>query len=478
MAIDRSEEIFPLPRAVGMDAEIQGLFDRAGLGEPLRAHSTPLLGAEFVNAGWERVVGMEVEEGAVGSLGYPAMVTFDQPGVEQFLRQAAVDAGVEVRLGVEATAVDDIEISIGADRTPGPGVRVALGSDGGDRSVTARWLIGADGAKSEIRSMRGLSLVDQGFDQTWLVVDTTLLDPELVLPRLAQQICDPARICTFVPGTGAHRRWEFRLQPGETREAVLEPDAIAELLAPWGTADQLVVDRAAVYRFHATVAESFRDGPVLLAGDAAHQMPPFNGQGMCTGLRDVENLSWNVAAVATGQAGDRLLDTYDQERRPHAASQVVHSVDAAMLIDAIASDGEAALSSGYGQRPFPGVTGELFVGQHRRVGHPLPAPSAGERPPPDGWLLLRHATGGTGEVPELWHRLGAVVLTVDDGAYPNLVEGGATVVVRPDRSIAAVTTDLAAVTESMAPVLPPPPPPPPPPLELSLVSLYLTLQFF
>lgn len=463
LAIDRSEEIFPLPRAVGMDAEIQGLFDRAGLGEPLRAHSTPLLGAEFVNAGGERVVGMEVAEGTVGSLGYPAMITFDQPGVERFLRRAAVDAGVEVQLGVEARSVRDIAVDVEpdvgidpgqkAEGTAGYGVRVEFGAGGGHRSVTARWLIGADGARSSIRAWRGLTLVDQGFDQTWLVIDTTLLDPDLPLPRLARQICDPARVCTFVPGTGSHRRWEFRLQPGETREAMLELDMIQELLAPWGTTEQLAVDRAAVYRFHATVAESFRDGPVFLAGDAAHQMPPFNGQGMCTGLRDAENLSWKLATVADGLADDGLLDTYDEERRPHAAGQVVHSVDAGMLIDAIASDGEAALGSGYGQRSFPGVAGKLFIGQHPRVGHPLPAPSIGDRPPSDGWLLLRQADGRAGDVPELWPRLGASVLAVGEGTYPGLVDDGVTVVVRPDRSIAAVTTDLASITDSIAAVL-------------------------
>ncbi len=453
LAVDRSEEVFPLPRAVGMDAEIQGLFERAGLGELLRAHSTPLLGAEFVNAAGERVVGMEVDEGTVGSLGYPAMVTFDQPGVERFLRRAAVEAGVEIRLGVEALSVRDVEIDLEAEGSEGLGVRVELGGGRGARSVTARWLIGADGARSSIRAWRGLTLVDQGFDQTWLVIDTTLLDPDLPLPRLARQICDPARVCTFVPGTGSHRRWEFRLQPGETREAMLELDMIQDSGPRWGTTEQLAVDRAAVYRFHATVAESFRDGPVFLAGDAAHQMPPFNGQGMCTGLRDAENLSWKLATVADGLADDGLLDTYDEERRPHAAGQVVHSVDAGMLIDAIASDGEAALGSGYGQRPFPGMTGELFVGQHRRVGHPLPAPSVGERPPPDGWLLLRQANDRTDEVPELWHRLGASVLAVGDGTYPGLVDEGVTVVVRPDRSIAAVTTDLSACTDSIAAVL-------------------------
>ena len=453
VAVDRSEEIYPLPRAVGMDAEMQWLFHRAGLGDRLGRHSTPLPGAEFVDRSGARVVGMEAPDGAVGALGFPRMITFDQPGVEGFLREAAAAAGVELRLGVEVVSVSDTD----------GGVRVGL--DGGgragsdpataplDRGIEARWLLAADGAKSTIRPWRRISLVDQGFDQTWLVVDTTLLDPDLPLPRLARQICDPARMCTFVPGPGAHRRWEFRLHPDETREAMLDEEAIRRLLAPWGTDDQLRIDRAAVYRFHATVAETFRDGPVFLAGDAAHQMPPFNGQGMCTGLRDVENLSWKLAMVASGQAGDALLDTYDEERRPHAAGQVAHSVDAGLLIEAIATDGDAALESGYGQRPFPRLEGRLFVGDHDRIGHPLRAPAVELGPLPDGWVLLRGP--GAGPVPDLWARLGATVIDVPAGAFPGLVDGGVTAVVRPDRYVAAVGPDLAPATAVIERVLAP-----------------------
>ncbi|MEL6982049.1 MAG: bifunctional 3-(3-hydroxy-phenyl)propionate/3-hydroxycinnamic acid hydroxylase, partial [Actinomycetota bacterium] len=354
IAIDRSEEIYPLPRALGMDDETQLLFERAGLGDELRRNSAPLLGAEFVDRTGERVVGVELPPGTVGSLGHPPAVTFDQPGLERALRAAAGAAGVEFRLGFEAFAIGDLDPGVST------GVVVSVGDQSVDAELTARWAIAADGAKSTVRSLRGIAMVDQGFDQTWLVIDTTLQDPDLPLPPAAQQLCDPARVSTFVPGPANHRRWEFQLLAGETRDEMLDEAVIWKLLAPWATPGQLSIDRTAVYRFHATVAERFRDGPVFLAGDAAHQMPPFNGQGMCAGLRDAENLSWKLAMVANGRAGDALLDSYDTERRPHAAAQVGHSVDAGMLMQAIAHDGEAALESGYGQRSFPRLAGDLF----------------------------------------------------------------------------------------------------------------------
>ena len=307
IAIDQSTEVFPLPRAIGMDEEIQQLFESAGLLDELRDHSTPMLGADFANADGERVVGIDLPEGTVGSLGHPLMVAFDQPGVERFLRSAAIDAGVDMRLGVGAQSIEDLADSVAVEVSGGMG----------PSTLTCRWLVGADGARSTVRGLRGLTLVDQGFDQTWLVVDTTLLDPDLPLPIVTRQLCDPDRICTIVPGHGTRRRWEFRLKSDETSEQALEGDFVAQLLSPWGSPEQLQVDRAAVYRFHATVADRFRDGPVFLAGDAAHQMPPFNGQGMNSGMRDAENLAWKFAMVAEGEAGDELLDSYDIERRPH-----------------------------------------------------------------------------------------------------------------------------------------------------------------
>ncbi|MGI9646240.1 MAG: FAD-dependent monooxygenase [Ilumatobacteraceae bacterium] len=426
IAVDRSTEIYPLPRALGMDDEVQDLFVRAGLEHELRAHSTPLRGGEFVDATGRRVVGIELPEGTVGALGHPPMVAFDQPALEAALRAAAVDAGVDMRLALDCYSVADVD----------GGVQVGLRDEGGEHFLTCRWMIAVDGAKSTVRSLRGLEMVDQGFDQTWLVVDARLLDPSLELPTIAQQRCDPERITTFVPGAGDHRRWEFRLHPGETREDVLDDAVVAELLAPWGTPDQLEIRRTAVYRFHAYVADRFRDGPVFLAGDAAHQMPPFNGQGMCTGIRDSENLAWKLAMVRRGEADDSLLDTYDEERRPHAAAQVLHSVDAGLLIDAIAHDGDAALSSGYGQRAFPRVHGSLFEGDHERVGKPLPAALGPATGLPEGWVVL-HPPDLAPSPPAL-AAVGAAAISMPPDAHPDKL--GA-VVVRPDRYVAAVTVE-------------------------------------
>lgn len=431
VAIDMSTEVYPLPRAIGMDDEVQDLFTRAGLGRELKANSTAMLGGDFVDASGARVVGVDVPPGTVGALGHPPMIAFDQPSVERFLRKAAVAAGVDMRLGVEAVAISSNPV----------GLRVELASG---TAIATRWLIGADGARSTVRALRDITLIDQEFDQTWLVVDTTLLDPELALPPIPRQHCDPARVVTFVPGHGTRRRWEFQLKPDETREHALEPSFLQRLLGQWGTAEQLQVDRVAVYRFHATVGDRFSDGPVFLAGDAAHQMPPFNGQGMCSGMRDAENLAWKLAAVANGFAGDALLDTYDAERRPHAASQVAHSVDAGLLIEAIAHDGEAALESGYGRRRFPKLTTGLIAGDHKLVGLPLPRPLDASFSLEDGWTLLQLPDAD--QPPALWSRLGATVHHIDYGAYGELFSHGSTVIVRPDRLVAAVTEDLAATS--------------------------------
>ncbi|MEM8618653.1 MAG: FAD-dependent monooxygenase [Actinomycetota bacterium] len=435
IAIDRSTEVYPLPRAIGMDDEIQQLFHRAGLAAELEACSTPLLAADFVDVTGAPVVGINFPPGTVGALGLPPVVTFDQPSLERALRAAASAAGVDIRLGVAAVGVDNVD----------GGVQVEL--DNGGAPLVARWLVASDGAKSETRDARGVAMVDQGFDQTWLVVDTTLLDPTVQLPEGARQFCDKARVHTFVPGPGAHRRWEFQLHPHETREQMLADERIAELLSPWAAPDQLRVDRAAVYRFHAAVAERFRDGAVFFAGDSAHQMPPFNGQGMCTGMRDAENLSWKLAAVAAGTANNALLDTYDAERRPHATGQVAHSVDAGQLMQAIAHDGVAALESGYGQRPFPQLSGPTFVGTHPLVGGVLPAPRTPTDPLPDTWAVLRsdnHATDRQLECAMLRTTTAATT------AYPGLLDDDVFVVVRPDRRIAAVTDDIATINALLA----------------------------
>lgn len=439
IALDRDTDIYPLPRAIGMDDEIQRLFETAGLLDELRSCSTPMQGAEFLDRHGDRVVGIELPEGFVGPHGHPPVIAFDQPSLETHLRRAAGDAGAELRLGVEVTSLDGTTLTLGDGST-----------------LTGRWVLGADGAKSTIRRQLGVHLEDQGFDEPWVVVDTTLTDPDLPLSRLATQHCDPHRVITYVPGHADRRRWEFQLRPGETAEEMGCPDRIAELLRPWGTPDQLRVDRVAVYRFHATVAERLRVDDVFLAGDAAHQMPPFNGQGMCSGMRDVDNLVWKLAAMHARHATDRLLDTYEAERRPHAAGQVEHAADAGRLINAIAEGGAESVEAGYGGgREFPHFEAGFRTGAARPVGRPFPQPMVDghrfdARLGPRISLVTTADTSLDDAILARWASVGGQRVDADPADFPGLVEPGRVVVVRPDRYVAAVTDDLAAANEDLA----------------------------
>ena len=198
-------------------------------------------------------------------------------------------------------------------------------------------MIACDGARSPTRESLGIELDDLLFEESWLVVDANVTGP-ISFPAIAslpagadpQQLsvmtCDPRRPATIVPGRGAHRRWEFMLLPGESETAIVEPAAIEALIGPWLRGCEYDIVRTATYRFNARVAKQWRQGPVFLAGDAAHQTPPFFGQGMCHGLRDASNLSFKLDLVLRGLADDSVLDTYQPEREP----QVRHVIGAAV----------------------------------------------------------------------------------------------------------------------------------------------------
>ncbi|MBK8196747.1 MAG: FAD-dependent monooxygenase [Acidobacteria bacterium] len=146
------------------------------------------------------------------------------------------------------------------------------------------------------------------------------------LPTANLQICNPGRPTTCVlMGEGRHR-WEFMILPGETADEVSDDAFIDRLLEPWKVKGAVRIERKAVYTFRARIARQWRKGRVLLAGDAAHQTPPFAGQGMCSGLRDAANLAWKLAAVTSGSADDRLLDTYQPEREPNVRATIAMAI--------------------------------------------------------------------------------------------------------------------------------------------------------
>lgn len=442
--LERASGIYDLPRAIVMDDEIQRVFQGVGLDEGLRSIVTPISGAEFVRADGERIIGIDLDPDTEWPMGHHPSVAYYQPELEAFLRTAADARGVELCLGAEVASVEP------------SGDEVTIHT--GEAVHRARWVVAADGASSRIREQLGIAFVDQGYDQEWLVIDVRLRRAAPWLPGLVQQICDPFRPTTYVVGHGEYRRWEFQLQPGERPEEVAEPARVWSLLEPWLSTEDAELVRAVVYRFHATVAGSMRSGRVLLAGDAAHQMPPFLGQGLCSGIRDAANLAWKLALVDAGVAGDGLLNSYGTERLAHAAGVVAHAVDTGRLIDELSGRTEASteLDAAYGGgRPFPVLRGGILYGDHPAVGRQLPQPTVGGRPLDDllgtGSALLtdrpQDLTTITGPWGDLLKRV-----ALEEGSLPLVLPKGGAVIVRPDRYVAAVATDadeLAAASNAL-----------------------------
>ncbi len=311
IALDRDTEVYPLPRAVHFDHEIMRLFQQMGIADAVLAHTRTTTSYEFRAKDGQVLIGFD-GLARPGPSGWSSSYMFHQPGLEHALRaKLAASAKVDIRLATRFEGLVQHADHVSA---------AFIGPDGA-ATLRARYLVGCDGASSGVREAIGGELDDYAFDEPWLVVDAIVPDISK-LPDINLQICDPARPTTCVlSGPGRHR-WEFMLLPGETPEAVIEDDFIRPLIAQWDGAEEITIERKAVYRFHGLVAKAWRDGRVLLAGDSCHQMPPFAGQGMCSGLRDAANLAWKLAAVIKGEAGEALLDTYQTEREPHVRGYI------------------------------------------------------------------------------------------------------------------------------------------------------------
>ena len=448
--LERATEIYDLPRAIVMDDEIQRVFQHAGLLDGLREITTPILGAEFVTPQGEQLIGIELPVDLEWPLGLHPTVSYYQPQLEAFLRESARAAGVDLRLGVEVGEASQDEHSVTVQATT---------PTGDAESHTARWLVAADGASSPIRKQLGIDLVDQGFDQGWLVVDVELSRDVPTLPRFVQQICDPARSTTFVPGHKSFRRWEFRLLDGETRDNMIDPDRVWQLLHPWLSPADARLIRAAVYRFHAVVASRMHEGRIFLAGDACHQTPPFLGQGLCAGIRDAVNLVWKLDLIKRGLADDALLATYDEERLPHAAGLVAHAADTGRLIDQLSGrqaevDG---LNAAYGgSRPFPILEHGVLYGAHPAIGRQLPQPTVGGRRLDellgnDFAVIVDDMSTATGIASD-WAGL-ATIVEVPVATLPSTLPRGGAVIVRPDHYVAAIAHNATELAEASAALL-------------------------
>lgn len=309
LAIDRQECVYDKPRAIAIDHEILRHFDNLGIADAIKPYIAPFPASEHFGAKGQLIRRIDMVPEPY-PLGYIPTMVFSQPPVEALLRaHAQTYPSVKVELGTEL---------IGIEQTEKQATLHLKEKSGAGRTVSAAYVIACDGATSGVRQALGMTLEDLVFDEPWLVVDVIVNDSSLdKLPKTAAQYCDPARPTSFIVGPGNHRRWEIMLLPGEDAREMEKPVNVWALLSPWLTPEDATLWRAASYRFHALVAAGWNSGRVFLAGDAAHQQPPFIGQGMCQGLRDVSNLIWKLDHVLKGTADVGLLDSYQVERKAH-----------------------------------------------------------------------------------------------------------------------------------------------------------------
>jgi len=310
---DRSPEVYDKPRAISLDHEVMRTFQQLGVVHDIEPHVEAFTPSEYFGVDGQLIRRMTMLA-PPHPQGYTPSMVFNQPAVERVLRaRAAALPNVALALGVElvALAQDDA------------GVTLHLrDADGNMQTRRARYVIGCDGAASTVRALVGIELDDLDFDERWLVADVRVNARGLAkLPTTSVQYCEPQRPCTLVIGPGIHRRWEISLHPHEDAQHAATPEGTWQLLSRWITPDDGELWRQASYRFHALVAQRWRVGRVFIAGDAAHQQPPFLGQGMCQGIRDVTNLAWKLKAVIGGEvrgaAAQALLESYGVERAGH-----------------------------------------------------------------------------------------------------------------------------------------------------------------
>ena len=375
---DKAHDIYPQPRAVGFDHDAMRIFQQAGVADALLPHVAPFNDGVYYGVDGQVIRRLQRMPPPYPQ-GWAPGYTCDQPGVEAVLRAAVQQMpNVHVALGCELSGFTQ-----SADH-----VHLALrNSDGDVAHCTARYVVGCDGAGSPVRRALGIGLESFDYDHAWVVVDVKVKPAYLAqLPQTNVQYCQPARPCTFITCPGNHRRWEFMTLPGEAHEGEVPEERLWELLSRWLRPGEAEIWRSAAYRFHALIAHQWRRGRVLLAGDAAHQTPPFLGQGMCQGLRDAGNLAWKLEAVMRGRAPDALLDSYTAERRPHVVETTCLAKEFGYIISELDVDkartrDAAMLALGGGtaqtlirQELIPGLTSGLIAGVAPLAGKVLPQP--------------------------------------------------------------------------------------------------------
>jgi 3-(3-hydroxy-phenyl)propionate hydroxylase len=315
--VEKEPDIYARARAISTDEEILRIWQRIGLADQLVKDMLADRPIDFVDARGRSFLSIKpITRGN----GYSPQLFIYQPALEQTLRDGVARyPNVDVFCGHECTDVTEVAGGVQAEvEGVGP--------------LRGAYLIAADGGSSPIRTKLKVGFEGRTYEDRWVVVDTKVHRGWDSVDRLRFH-CDPARPAVDCPTPLDHHRWEFPVLSGEDETKLVSHNYIWQLLRHHGrTPDEVEILRAVVYSHHVRFASRWRIGRIFLAGDAAHVMPPWIGEGMASGVRDVANLCWKLAAVVRGELPDSALDSYETERQPHVRVVTSRAVTVGRII--------------------------------------------------------------------------------------------------------------------------------------------------
>ena len=356
LIIEKEKSFYPLPRAVHFDDEIMRVFQTIGITDKFLKHTIINKGTKFVNSKNQVVLDWPRPRSITENGWYPSY-RFHQPDLERKLRRRLKDfKKVSVMQNTKVNSLKEEKNS----------VKIFIENINNNKisEIRAKYIIGCDGARSTIRKQIKAKFQNLGFTQKWAVVDLILKKNKKELPDRTIQYSNSKRPATYCRNVGKRRRWEFAINNAESEKKVLSNSYIWNFLKPWLKPSEASLERKTIYTFQSAISKKWKKGRVFLAGDAAHLMPPFMGQGMCAGVRDASNLAWKIAYCLKNNHSEKLLNTYQSERYSNVIEYIKTTVKMGEFVNAVGTSnitGEVS-STQNGQKSMKSIKPKLGKG--------------------------------------------------------------------------------------------------------------------
>ncbi len=330
LILEREKSFYPLPRAVHFDDEIMRVFQTIGITNDFLKYTIINKGTRFVNSKGKIVLDWPRPRIVTENGWYPSY-RFNQPDLEKQLRKKLKKyKKVKIKQNSEVTKIKNFKNYVK--------INFKNIIDNNIDEIKSKYVIGCDGANSITRSQMNTKMDNLGFTQKWAVVDLILKKEKKKLPDRTIQYSNSKQPATYCRNVGKRRRWEFAIKNNQTEKKILSNSYIWSFLKPWLKKNEALIERKTIYTFKSAISRKWKKKRIFIAGDAAHLMPPFMGQGMCAGIRDVSNLAWKISKCLKSKYSEKMLKTYQSERFSNVKEYIETTMRMGEFVNAVGSD--------------------------------------------------------------------------------------------------------------------------------------------